>query len=71
MRFHNPKTGEDLRTLEETEAARVKEAAERAAEAAARRDLERRLEQEITVREGAEAQVAELQALLHSRRTES
>ena len=57
LRFRDPATGEDLRTLREEMAAR------RISEAA-RRESEARLVQEAAAREAAEAEVAKLRALV-------
>ena len=61
LRFRDPVTGEDLRTLGE-------EAAARREEAAALRESEARLAREAAAREVAEAQVAELRALVRDLR---
>ena len=57
LRFRDPATGEDLRTLREEMAAR------RESEAA-RQESEARLVQEAAAREAAEAEVARLRALV-------
>ena len=81
LRFHDPKSGEDLPDLAETEArveqeatARRQEAAARQAaetriqqEVAARRAAETRVQQEAAARQAAEARLAELEALLRRR----
>ena len=81
LRFHDPRTGEDLRDLDESEDGREQEAAGRRREAAARRTAETRVQQEATARRAAEtraqqeaagrraaeARLAELEALLRRR----
>ena len=57
LRFRDPVSGEDLRTLEEAETARREEAA-------ARRESEIRLAQEAAARRAAEARVSEFRARL-------
>ena len=59
LRFRDPVSGEDLRTLGEAETARREEAA-------ARRDSEILLPQEAAARRAAEALVSELRARLHA-----
>ena len=81
LRFHDPKSGEDLPDLAETDEqrqeaedrrreaeARVEqEAAARRREAAARQAAEARVQQEAAARQAAEARLAELEALLSRR----
>ena len=59
LRFRDPVSGEDLRTLEEAETARREEAA-------ARRESEIRLAQEAAARRAAEARISELRARLEA-----
>ena len=68
LRFHDAKTGRDLLTRAETEAAQ--EQAERARELAeeARQRAEQEREQEKRAREAAQARVAELEAVLRRER---
>ena len=61
LRFHDPATGEDLRTHGEEATARREEATARREEAAARRE-------EAAARRAAEARVAELEALVRELR---
>ena len=61
LRFHDPATGEDLRTHREEATARREEATARREEAAARRE-------EAAARRAAEARVAELEALVRELR---
>ena len=61
LRWHDPATGEDLRTLEESER-------DRRSEAAARWVAEDRATAEATARRTAEARVAELEALVRKLR---
>ena len=75
LRFRDPATGEDLRTLKEEMAARREsEAARRESEAArweseaARRESETRLAREAAAREAAEAEVAKLRAFVRDLR---
>ena len=64
LRFRDPATGEDLRTLREEMAARRESEAARRISEAARRESEARLVQEAAAREAAEAEVARLRALV-------
>ena len=67
LRFRDPETGRNIRTLTESnEAWQQAELARRQAEDA-RRAAEARLEREVAARQAAAAQVAELQALLARR----
>ena len=61
LRFHDPATGEDLRTHREEATARREEATARREEAAARRE-------EAAARRAAEARIAELEALVRELR---
>ena len=71
LRFHDPKTGQDLQDLAETDAARRRAEQEWHQERQTRRRAEQervaaetRLAQEAAAREAAEARVARLEALL-------
>ena len=64
VRFHDPVTGEDLRTLAE-------EAAERQRECAKRRRAEAKATKEATERRRAEAKIAEMEALVRQLRSQS
>jgi Uma2 family endonuclease len=60
LRFHDPHTGERLRTHREAEAERRQEATARRQEAAARMTAERKARQEAAARQAAEAELARL-----------
>ena len=64
LRLHDPETGQDLLTYQESERAREEEAAARQREAAARRAAEARVVQEMDARRAVEARTAELEARL-------
>ena len=74
LRFHDPKSGEDLPDLAETEDQRREAEARVEQEAAARQAAETRVHQEVAARrqeaaarQAAEARLAELEALLRRR----